>query len=105
MISVYPWISLGYIWHLKDKSVSADITDEVFSKDEFPKCLTMNEDIAEDIVKSLIQHKDVKNISHVVYEEMKDKYPGLTKDHVRYIKDKRTFTQLSDRYFQKGDLD
>lgn len=105
MISVYPWISLGYIWHLKDKSVSADITDMVFSKDEFPKCLTMNEDIAEDIVKSLMQHKGAKNISHVVYEEMKDKYPGLTKDHVRYIKDKRTFTQVSDRYFQKGDLD
>lgn len=105
MLEKYPWINLGYIWHLKDKSVSADITDEVFSKDEFPKCLTLNDDIAEEIVKCLMKHKGEKFIANIVFLELKDQYPGLTKDHVRYIKDKRTFTNVSDKYFQKGDLD
>ena len=104
LMSKYPWISLGYIWHLKDKSVSSDITDKIFTKDEFPKCLTLNDEIADVIAQCCVKHKGDKFISNTVYNELKDIYPGLTKDHVRYIKDKRTFTHISDKYFQKGDL-
>lgn len=100
----YPWVTYGYLWHLKDKSVASDITDEIFTKDEFPKALMITDDIAEEICKCLLKHKHEKYISDIVYKELKDLYPGLTKDHVRYIKDKRTFISVSDKYFQKGDI-
>lgn len=102
MVGKYPWLTLGYIWHLKDKSVSSNITDKVFEKDEFDKCHQLTDAEVELICETLLKHKGDKKISHNVYVELTSKIPGLTKDHVRYIKDKRTFNRISDKYFDKN---
>lgn len=104
LIGKYPWITLGYIWHLKDKSVSSDITDQVFEKDEFDKCHQLSDEEVELICKTLLKYKGDKQISYHAYNELIPQIPGLTKDHVRYVKDKRTFSRISDKYFDKGTL-
>ena len=104
MISKYPWITLGWIWHLKDKSVGSDITDQVFSKDEFPKCNPLTEADALLIIDCLMKHKGVPYINQIVFDELKDQIDGLTKDKIRSIKEKKSWKILSDKYFSKEDF-
>lgn len=98
LIYKYPWLTLGWIWHLKDKSVAKEITDRIFSTDEFPKITPLSEDQVHEICKNLVKF----NMSQsVVYENLKDKIPGLTKDKVRSIKEKKAWVNISDKYFKK----
>ena len=101
---VYPWVSYGWLWHLKDKSVASDITDLVFTKDEFPKCIPLTEADAMMIINSLIAHKGDPYVNQTVYDELKDKIEGLTKDKIRSIKEKKAWKTLSDKYFLKGEI-
>lgn len=101
---VYPWVSYGWLWHLKDKSVASDITDLVFTKDEFPKCIPLTETDAMMIINSLIAHKGDPYVNQTVYDELKDKIEGLTKDKIRSIKEKKAWKTLSDKYFLKGEI-
>lgn len=100
----YPWITLGWIWHLKDKSVASEITDQVFSKDEFPKCIPLTESDALLIIECLIKHKGDPCINQTVFNELKDTIDGLTKDKVRSIKEKKSWKNLSDKYFDKNEI-
>lgn len=104
MITKYPWITLGWIWHLKDKTVGSEVTDLVFSKDEFPKCVPLTESDALMIIDCLMKHKGDPYINQTVFNELKDIIPGLTKDKVRSIKEKKSWKTLSDKYFDKGEL-
>lgn len=97
----YPWVSLGWLWHLKDKSVAADITDQVFQKDEFPKTVPLTEETAIMIIQSLLRHKNDQFPTNEAFVELKDQIPGLTRDKVRSIKDKKAWKELSDKYFTK----
>lgn len=100
----FPWVTLGWLWHLKDKSVAADITDQVFQKDEFPKTVPLTEETAMMIINSLLAHKNDQFINKVVFDELKDKIPGLTRDKVRSIKEKKSWKELSDKYFTKDEF-
>lgn len=102
--SKYPWISYGWLWHLKDKSVGSEITDQVFTKDEFPKCIPLTEDDAVTIINCLLKHKGDPYVNQTVFDELKDSIEGLTKDKVRAIKEKKAWKTLSDKYFQKGEI-
>lgn len=104
MISKYPWISLGWIWHLKDKSVASDVTDQIFSKDEFPKTVPLTEADVDKICSSLLNHKDDKFASEAVRKELESEIPGLTREKVRCIKDKRAWAKYTDKYFKKGEI-
>lgn len=104
MISKYPWITLGWIWHLKDKSVGSEVTDLVFSKDEFPKCVPLTESDALMIIDCLMKHKGDPCINQTVFNELKDIISGLTKDKVRSIKEKKSWKNLSDKYFTKEEF-
>lgn len=101
---VFPWVSYGWLWHLKDKSVASEITDLVFSKDEFPKTVPLTENDAMMIINSLLAHKGDPYVNHMVFNELKDKIPGLTKDKIRSIKEKKSWKTLSDKYFAKNDF-
>lgn len=100
----FPWVSYGWLWHLKDKSVASEITDLVFSKDEFPKTVPLTENDVMMIINSLLAHKGDSYVNHVVFNELKDKIPGLTKDKIRAIKEKKAWKTLSDKYFTKRDF-
>lgn len=102
--SKYPWISYGWLWHLKDKSVGSNVTDQVFSKDEFTKCIPLTENDAMMIIDCLIKHKGEDRVNQTVFDELKDWIPGLTKDKVRSIKEKKSWKELSDQFFNKGDI-
>ena len=99
LINVYPWITLGWIWHLKDKSVAKEITDEVFSADEFSKVKPLTEEQVVMICEYLVRFNGSQR---VVYEKLKDDIEGLTIDKVRAIKEKKSWRHVSDRYFIKG---
>ena len=43
-------------------------------------------------------------VVHSVYDELKDKIEGLTKDKIRSIKEKKAWKTLSDKYFLKGEI-
>ena len=101
---IYPWISYGWLWHIKDKSVAADITDLVFKKDEFPKGKPLTESDALKIIHSLLSHKGDPYVNQTVFNELKDEIDGLSKDKVRAIKEKKAWKTLSDKYFNKGDI-
>lgn len=102
--SKYPWITYGWIWHLKDKSVGSEITDQIFDKNEFPKGTPLTEKEAIMIIESLIRHKDEQYTSQLVFDELKDSIKNLTKDKVRAIKDKKSWKYLSDRYFKQNEI-
>jgi hypothetical protein len=104
MISKYPWISLGWIWHLKDKSVASEVTDQVFSKDEFPKTVPLTESDVDKICECLLKHKGDQYASENVRQELESEIPGLTREKVRCIKDKRAWASYTDKYFKKGDI-
>lgn len=104
MISKYPWISLGWIWHLKDKSVASEVTDQIFSKDEFPKTVPLTEADVDKICASLLNHKGDKFVSETVRKELESEIPGLTREKVRCIKDKRAWAKYTDKYFKKGEI-
>lgn len=100
--SKYPWISYGWIWHIKDKSVGSAITDKVFNKDEFPKCTILSENDVMMVINCLIKHKGDDHINQIVFDELKEQVPGLTKDKVRAIKEKKSWRELSDKFFDKN---
>lgn len=100
----YPWVSLGWLWHLKDKSVAAEITDQVFTKDEFPKTVPLTEETVMMIIQSLLRHKNDQYPTNEAFVELKDQIPGLTRDKVRSIKDKKAWKELSDKFFTKDDF-
>lgn len=100
----FPWVSYSWLWHLKDKSVASETTDLVFSKDEFPKTIPLTENDVMIIINSLLAHKGDPYANHVVFNELKDKIPGLTKDKIRAIKEKKSWKTLSDKYFTKNDF-
>ena len=100
----YPWISYGWLWHLKDKSVGSEVTDLVFTKDEFPKCIPLTENDAIMIIECLLKHRGDPYVTQTVFDELKDSIEGLTKDKVRSIKEKKAWKNLSDKYFNKGDI-
>ena len=100
----YPWVSLGWLWHLKDKSVAAEITDQIFTKDEFPKTVPLTEETAMMIIQSLLRHKNDQYPTNEAFVELKDQIPGLTRDKVRSIKDKKAWKELSDKFFTKDDF-
>lgn len=104
LVSKYPWISYGWLWHLKDKSVGSEITDQVFTKDEFPKCVPLTENDAVIIINCLLKHNGDPYVNQTVFDELKDSIEGLTKDKVRSIKEKKAWKTLSDKYFQKGEI-
>lgn len=104
LVSKYPWISYGWLWHLKDKSVGSEITDQVFTKDEFPKCVPLTENDAVTIINCLLKHRGDPYVNQTVFDELKDSIEGLTKDKVRSIKEKKAWKTLSDKYFQKGEI-
>ena len=100
----YPWVTYSWLWHLKDKSVASEITDQVFTKDEFPKTIPLTESDALMIIESLLKHKGEDFINQTVYDELKDKIEGLSKDKVRAIKEKKSWKTLSDKYFTKEEF-
>lgn len=100
----YSWITYAWIWHLKDKSVASEITDLVFTKDEFPKCIPLTEDDAITIINRLLKYRGNTYVNQMVFDELKDSIPGLTKDKVRSIKEKRSWVELSDKYFNRGEI-
>lgn len=104
MISKYPWITLGWIWHLKDKSVASEVTDQIFSKDEFPKTVPLTETDVDKICALLLKHKGDKFASETVRKELESEIPGLTREKVRCIKDKRAWAKYTDKYFKKGEI-
>ena len=104
MISKYPWITLGWIWHLKDKSVASEVTDQIFSKDEFPKTVPLTEADVDKICASLLNHKGDQFASETVRKELESEIPGLTREKVRCIKDKRAWAKYTDKYFKKGEI-
>lgn len=104
MIGKYPWISLGWIWHLKDKSVASEITDKVFSKDEFPKTVPLTESDVDKICLHLLNHKNDPHASENVRRELESEIPGLTREKVRCIKDKRAWANYTDKFFKKGEI-
>lgn len=99
LIYKYPWLTLSWIWHLKDKSVAREITDKIFSEGEFPKVIPLNEENVRTICEYLLKYNGSQS---VVYDKLKDQIPGLTKDKVRAIKEKKAWTKISDEYFIKG---
>jgi hypothetical protein len=99
LIYKYPWLTLGWIWHLKDKSVAKEITDEVFSADEFSKVKPLTEEQVVVICEYLVRFNGSQR---VVHEKLKDDIEGLTIDKVRAIKEKKSWRHVSDRYFIKG---
>lgn len=104
MLPKYPWISLGWIWHLKDKSVASEVTDKIFDKDEFPKTIPLTEADVDKICVSLLKYKGDQHISETVRKELESEIPGLTREKVRCIKDKRAWAKYTDRYFKKGEI-
>ena len=56
------------------------------------------------IINSLIAHKGDPYVNQTVYDELKDKIEGLTKDKIRSIKEKKAWKTLSDKYFLKGEI-
>lgn len=96
----YPWITCAWLWHLKDKSVASEITDEIFQKNEFPittKFLTETDALK--IIKCLLKYKGDKFATYKTYLELKTEIPDLCIGKIRSIKDKRAWTELSDKYF------
>ena len=53
---------------------------------------------------SLLKHKGEDFINQTVYDELKDKIEGLSKDKVRSIKEKKSWKTLSDKYFTKEEF-
>lgn len=96
----YPWITYSWLWHLKDKSVASEITDEIFQKNEFPITTKfLAETDALKIIKCLLKYKGDKFATYKTYLELKAEIPDLCIDKIRSIKDKRAWTELSDKYF------
>ena len=100
----YPWITYGWLWHLKDKSVSSEITDMVFSRNEFPKTIPLSEADAVMIIETLLQYKGDKFATDKTYNDLKNEIDGLTRDKVRSIKSKKSWVELSNRYFGKDEI-
>ena len=98
---VYPWIREDYIQNLKHKRLRPDVTDKIFSADEFPQ-YGITEDQVIMICEALLRHKNDEYPTLEAFKEVREYIPGLNKDVVRNIKSKKTFHQISDKYFPKG---
>lgn len=99
LIDKYPWINCAYIWHVRDKSVGASVSDKYFEKDSFPKHRKLTDEEVIRILKTIVKFKNEKNVILMTYDEMKKSIPDLTYDTVRCIYSKRSFARLSKDYF------
>ena len=96
----YPWITCGWLWHLKDKSVASEITDEIFQKNEFPITTKfLSEEDALKIIKTLLKYKGDKFASYKTYLELKEEINDLCPGKIKSIKSKQAWKELSDKYF------
>lgn len=105
LIDKYPWINCGWIWHIKDKSIGKEITDDIFNDKEFEiKQIPISEADAALICETLVKYKDDKHNVQATFNELKDVIHNLTERKIRGIKHKESWVNVSDRYFKKGEF-
>lgn len=97
----YYWINADMIYRIKHKDSFVDITDKIFKRGDFPQ-YGITEDQVIMICEALLRHKNDEYPTLEAFKEVREYIPGLNKDVVRNIKSKKTFHQISDKYFPKG---
>lgn len=101
--NMLPDISVRKITDLKNKERFADISDKFFKRGQFLKMrkgLFTIEDIHK-ICETLVKTKGDHNMT---YNMLKDDIANITPDRVYDIKNKGSYSSISDEYFKQGEL-
>ena len=94
----YPDLNVKNIMDIKNKVWFTKISDEYFKKNQFPKyrkCMFNEKDVRK-ICQLIIKYKgDCK----MVYDKLKTEIPNISAERVRDIKNKGSYKNISDEYF------
>lgn len=94
-----PDIDYSIIKDIKHKKHWKEISDKYFDDTYFSKQTEILPEHVHMICKALIEYD---GIGSIVYKQLKDKIPGLSYPRIQNIKYKRSWSHISDNYFQKG---